>query len=223
SDETGEVAEAAARRFPFVQVRRNHRQMGVGHCTLQGSREAQSEFVVYVPADNTWPLRSFIELFGHLGKADVVTSYSNNLLAAMPWPKRPLSRTYTTILNLIFGKAVRYYNGLTIYPAEYFSRDAVRSSGFGFQAEALIKAIAAGYSFLEIALPVDVENLPRARSVTVANAFDAGLTILRLLFASFTLRRAPSRGGSALRVSASQSPDDIGGAESSGASRSGNG
>src|SRR5262249_30864478 len=111
-DDTGEVAEAAARQFPFVQVRRNPRPLGAGYCTLQGSREAGSEFVVYVPADNTWPLRSFIELFGHLGKADVVTSYSNNLLAAMPWPKRLLSRTYTRILNLIFGKTVRYYNGL---------------------------------------------------------------------------------------------------------------
>src|SRR5499427_2694546 len=195
SDGTQAVAESARQKFPFVTVRRNERRKGVGSCTIEASREADSAYLVYVPADNTWPLRSFIELFGHLGKADVVTSYSNNLLAAMPWPKRLLSRTYTRILNLIFGKTVRYYNGLTIYPAEYFSRDPVRSAGFGFQAEALIKAIAAGYSFLEIALPVDVENLPRARSVTAANTIDAGLTILRLLFASFTCGARPRAAG----------------------------
>jgi hypothetical protein len=213
TDNTIEAAEAAARQYPFVQVRRNHRPMGAGYCTLQGSLEAQSEYVVYVPADNTWPLRSFIELFGHMGKADIVTSYSNNLLAAMPSAKRFLSRAYTRILNIIFRKGMRYYNGLTIYPVEYFSRDSIRSHGFGFQAEALIKAIAAGYSFLEIALPVDVDNLPRARSVTLANTLDAGWTILRLAFESYVLRRVGSRTRRISRVSISQSADEIGVAE----------
>ena len=210
TDTTREAAEAAAGQYPFVDVRRNDRQMGPGYCTLQGAKEAQSDFVVYVPADNTWPLRSFIELFGHMGKADVITSYSNNLLAAMPAPNRFLSRAYTTILNIVFRKGMRYYNGLTIYPTAYFSQDTVRSRGFGFQAEALIKAVAAGYSFLEIALPVDVRNLPRARSVTLPNAFDAGLTILRLAWESYILRRVPLRARPVPRVSTSQSADEIG-------------
>ncbi len=214
TDNTIEAAEAAARDYPFVKVRRNDRHMGPGYCTLQGSAEAESEFVVYVPADNTWPLRSFIELFGHLGKADIVTSYSNNLLAAMPVPKRFLSRSYTTILNTLFRKGIRYYNGLTIYPVDYFRRVPIRSHGFGFQAEALLKAVAAGYSFLEIALPVDTANLPRARSVTPANALDAGLTILRLAFEFYALRQAPSRSRTVSRVSTSQSVDEIGVAES---------
>jgi len=213
SDNTVEIAEAVARQYPFIKVRRNPRSMGPGYCTLQGSQEAESEFVAYVPADNTWPLRSFIELFGHLGKADIITSYSNNLLAAMPFPKRVLSLAYTKILNALFRKGMRYYNGLTIYPASYFSHNSIRSHGFGFQAEALIKAVAAGYSFLEISLPVDVTNLPRARSVTLANTLDAGLTILRLAFESYVLRRAPARSRSVSRVSASQSADEIGIAE----------
>jgi NAD(P)-dependent dehydrogenase (short-subunit alcohol dehydrogenase family) len=214
TDNTIEAAEAAARQYPFVKVHRNDRHMGPGYCTLQGSVEAESEFVVYVPADNTWPLRSFIELFGHLGKADIVTSYSNNLLAAMPVPKRFLSRSYTTILNTLFRKGIRYYNGLTIYPVDYFRRVPIRSHGFGFQAEALLKAVAAGYSFLEIALPVDTANLPRARSVTLANALDAGLTILRLAFEFYALRQAPSRSRTVSRVSTSQSVDEIGVGES---------
>jgi 3-oxoacyl-[acyl-carrier protein] reductase len=222
SDGTMEAAKSAARHYPFVTVCRNEQQMGVGYCTLQGSREAKSDFIVYVPADNTWPLRSFIELFGHLGKADVITSYSNNLLAAMPLPKRIVSRAYTVILNVLFRKGMRYYNGLTIYPAAYFNQEAIRSRGFGFQAEALIKAVAAGYSFLEIALPVDVRNLPRARSVTLANTFGAALTVLRLILEFYVLRQVPLRARPVPRVSGTQSPDEIGVAETQ-ASQSANG
>jgi len=213
TDDTIQAAETAARKYPFVRVIRNQRQMRLRQCTRQGSKEAQSEFIVYVPADNTWPLRSFIELFGHLGKADIITSYSNNLAAAMPLPKRILSRAYTKILNILFRKGMHYYNGLTIYPVVFFAQDPVHSRGFGFQAEALIKAVAAGYSFLEIALPVDAQNLPRARSVTVPNMLDAGLTILRLALESYVLRRVPLQSRPVARMSSGQSVDEIGIAE----------
>src|SRR6516162_6613106 len=212
SDGTQVVAESARQKFPFVTVRRNERRKGVGSCTIEASREAESAYLVYVPADNTWPLRSFIELFGHLGKADVVTSYSNNLMAAMPAPKRLVSRSYSLILNTLFLKGIRYYNGLTIYPVEYLRQGSIRAHGF--QAEALIKAVNAGYSFLEIALPVDERNLPRARSITLPNIIDALLTIFRLFVEFYIVRRRPSsRLHAVSRAPVSQSVDEIGIAE----------
>ena len=211
SDNTSAVAEAASQEFPFVTVRRNEIRKGAGACTLQGSREAKSAYLVYVPADDTWPLRSFIELFGNLAKADVVTSYSNNLMAAMPFYKRFVSRSYSAILNALFWRGIRYYNGLTIYPVEYLRQGATRAHGFGFQAEALLKAVKAGYSFLEIALPVDTSNLPRSRSITLPNIIDAVLTILRLLVEFYVLRRGPSsRLRSLSQAPVSQSAEEIG-------------
>ncbi len=177
SDDTRVVAEAASQKFPFVTVRRNERRKGAGFCTIQGSMEAESAYLVYVPADNTWPLRSFIELFGHLAKADVVTSYSNNLMAAMRFPKRLVSRSYRLVLNALFLKGIRYYNGLTIYPVEYLRQT-------------------------------------NARSITFPNVIDAILTIFRLLFEFYILRRAPSSRLRAVSMAPiSQSADEIGIAE----------
>src|SRR5918999_6116009 len=50
TDDTLQAAEAAALQYPFVKVLHNERQMGPGYCTVQGSREAGSAFIVYVPA-----------------------------------------------------------------------------------------------------------------------------------------------------------------------------
>src|SRR5262249_10826462 len=88
TDDTLVVAKAASEKYPCVAERPKGRRMAPGYCTTAGSRHASTPFVIYPPADNTWPQRSFVELFGNLGKADVVTSYSNNLLAAMPFFKR---------------------------------------------------------------------------------------------------------------------------------------
>ena len=193
TDDTLAVAKAASEKYPFVGVRRNERRMGPGYCTIAGSHEARTPFVVYAPADNTWPLRSFVELFGNLGKADIVTSYANNLLAAMPFFKRLVSRSYTMILNLLFGRVIRYYNGLTIYPTEFLAQGPLETHGFGFQAEALLKAVASGYSFLEITLPVDAKNLPLSRSITVANVADASMTIMRLVWEFYVIERDSGR------------------------------
>jgi len=193
TDETAAVARTASEKYPFVTVHRNERRMGLGYCTIAGSRKAHTPFVVYAPADNTWPQRSFVELFGHLGKADIVTSYANNLLASMPLLKRVVSRSYTTILNLLFGRTIRYYNGLTIYPTEFLRRGALETHGFGFQAEALLKAIASGYSILEITLPVDTKNLPLSHSITVANTISATMTIVQLFWEFYVVGRSNPR------------------------------
>lgn len=192
SDGTSAAAAEAAAKYPFTTVHRNPQQMGIGYCTMQGAAEAATQFVAYVPADNTWPFRSFVDLFGNLGKAEVVTSFANNLLRAMPFPKRVVSRAYSVILNVLFRQGIRYYNGLTIYPVEYLRQNPVATHGFGFQAEALLKAIAAGYSFLEIALPVDADNLPRARAITPSNSLNAALTICRLFLELKILGRRPA-------------------------------
>ena len=72
----------------------------------------------------------------------------------------------------------------------------------------------AGYSFLEIALPVDTQNLPRARSITLPNITDAVLTIVRLLVEFYVMRRRPSsRLRAATQAPVSQSADEIGIAE----------
>src|SRR5262249_26492358 len=108
TDDTLTVAKAASEKYPFVSVRRNERRMGRKSRTTAGRRGAPTLFLLSPPADNTWPQRSFVELFGNLGKADVVTSYANNLLAAMPFFKRLVSRSYTAALNLLFGRMIRY-------------------------------------------------------------------------------------------------------------------
>jgi ketoreductase len=71
---------------------------------------------------------------------------------------------------------------MTIYPTEFLAQGRLGTHGFGFQAEALLKAVASGYSFLEITLPVDAKNLPLSRSITIGNIVDATMTILRLIW-----------------------------------------
>src|SRR5258708_37985372 len=109
-------------------------------------------------------------------------------MGVMRFSRRQIPRSYRLVLNALFLKGIRYYNGLTIYPVEYLRQTSIGAQGFGFHAEALLKAVNAGYSFLEIALPVDTQILANARSFTFHNVIVEILTIFRLLFEFYILR-----------------------------------
>lgn len=194
TDDTHQVSERVAARHDFARALRNPLVQGIGHSFMGAVESAVGKaFVVYIPANNTWPYRSFLELFGNIGKADILTSYPINLLDTMSATDRMVSRGYTFLINLLLGRGLSYYNGLTVYPTEFLRKAHIGTRGFGFQAEALLKAIFAGYSFLEVALPVDESAVRRARAASVGNILSAGRTLLRVFWELRIARQRFSR------------------------------
>jgi NAD(P)-dependent dehydrogenase (short-subunit alcohol dehydrogenase family) len=192
TDRTAEIVGRLASKQPRIRSFRNSRPMGLGYCYTRGVEVATKSYFVYVPGDNTWPQRSFLELFGQLGKADVITSYSTNP-GVMPFMRGLFSRTYTRLLNLLFGLRMRYYNGLTVYPITFLRSTPITSYGFGFQAEILLKAVDQGLSFVEVAIPMDESTVGAARVITLSNTLSAAKTTLRL-YGDLRWRRRASVG-----------------------------
>lgn len=180
TDGTGEIADKLARENGNIKVVHNSKCMGLGYVYAEGVKTATKNYFVYIPGDNTWPYRSFVELLGNLGKADIVTSFSSNP-GVRPFGRRVVSKLYTKTLNLLFNRDMHYYNGLTIYPMEFLSQNPTTTFGFGFQAEALLKAIFAGYSFIEISIPIDERTAGGSKAVNMKNI----LSVAKTVFSTF--------------------------------------
>ena len=101
TDNTHDIAEQIAKRHSMVRVIHNKQNMGLGYSYKRGYQEANKEFFVYIPGDNTWPYRSFVELFGNLGRAEIVTSYSTNP-EVRPSGRRIISRAADLCTELAF-------------------------------------------------------------------------------------------------------------------------
>jgi NAD(P)-dependent dehydrogenase (short-subunit alcohol dehydrogenase family) len=178
TDGTAEVADRLAEEYSAVRVYHNSPNRGLGYCYLRGIQVAEKSSFVYIPGDNTWPFRSFLDLFGTLGKADIITSYSTNP-EVRPFGRRIVSAQYTRTLNLLFNQRLRYFNGLTIYPLGFLQENPPTTYGFGFQAEILLKAIDKGYSFLEVAIPIDERTAGGSKAVTTKNIASVIKTVAR--------------------------------------------
>jgi dolichol-phosphate mannosyltransferase len=181
TDETARVADQLAETNPNIRVFHNPGNMGLGFSYARGYEEASKEFFVYIPGDNTWPYRSFVELFGSLGRADIITSFAINP-GVRPVGRRIVSRAYTNVLNFLFGRRMQYFNGLTIYETDFLRRRPATTFGFGFQSEVLLKALASGASYIEIGLPIDERTAGGSKAVNLRNISSVFFTVLRVFW-----------------------------------------
>src|ERR1700682_410139 len=178
TDRTSAVADRLAQEIPNIRVFHNPTNKGLGYSYARGYEEARKEFFVYIPGDNTWPYRSFVELFGNLGRADIITSFAINP-GVRPASRRIVSRAYTQALNFLFGHRMQYFNGLTIYEVEFLRRRPATTFGFGFQGEVLLKALASGASYIEVGLPIDERTAGGSKAVNLRNISSVFFTVLR--------------------------------------------
>jgi len=190
SDQTAAIARRLSGHDSRVRLLQNERNMGLGFSYLRGVREATKTHFVYIPGDNSWPPDSVAEIFRHLGKADVVTSYATNPEVRIGY-RRMLSSLYTAIVNALFGLQMRYYNGLTIYPVAFLRANLPTTHGFGFQAETLLKAIYAGASVVEVAVAIDETAAQASKAVTLRNVVSVVDTVARTFLALRLRRRHP--------------------------------
>jgi NAD(P)-dependent dehydrogenase (short-subunit alcohol dehydrogenase family) len=179
TDGTDRVADALAARFSEVRVIHNSRNMGLGYGWMRAIEAATKSSFIFVPGDDTWPYRSLLELFGNLGKADVVTSFTTNPNVRSP-VRRTLSAIYTTSLNALFGLDMQYYHGLTIYPSAFLRAHPITTYGFASMAEALLRAIHEGLSFIEVACAIEDRAKGRSKALTAKNLASIGATVGRL-------------------------------------------
>jgi dolichol-phosphate mannosyltransferase len=185
TDRTGEIVEDYATKHPNVRVVYNQRNMGLGFSYVRGIQEATKDLYVYIPADNTWPYESFIALFGSIGRADIITSYASNPEVRY-FSRRVVSKLFTITMNILFGQKMKYFNGLTIYPIDYLRAITITSTGFGFQAEILLKAIYQDLSVIELCLSIDERASGSSKAITLRNIRNVIVTVLRL-FIEFRL------------------------------------
>jgi NAD(P)-dependent dehydrogenase (short-subunit alcohol dehydrogenase family) len=212
TDETARVADQLAEANANIRVFHNPTNKGLGYSYARGYEEARKEFFVYIPGDNTWPYRSFVELFGSLGRADIITSFAINP-GVRPAGRRIVSRAYTKALNFLFRRRMQYYNGLTIYETEFLRRRPATTFGFGFQSEVLLKALATGASYIEVGLPIDERTAGGSKAVNLRNISSVFFTVLRAFWELRVQKkwRSPTHlGQRVLAGGASTSVDEVG-------------
>jgi glycosyltransferase involved in cell wall biosynthesis len=191
TDATGQIADRIAAAHTDVRVLHNALNRGFGASFARGLDMAHKDAAMFVPGDNGWPYRSLRQLFAELGTADVVSAYTTNP-EIRPLARRMMSRCYTALLNVLFGRRVQYYNGLAIYPLDFLRKAPFTTRGFGFMAETLLNALAAGLTHREIGVPICDRAAGDSKALRFRNVVSVASTIGRLVWVLRIRGRVPT-------------------------------
>jgi glycosyltransferase involved in cell wall biosynthesis len=129
SDDTGKLADAAARDIPRIRVVHHRSNLGIGEVYRSGFDAARGTFVTAIPADGQFPASLITEFAALVSTADLALGF-------LPDIKRPplgaiLSWLERRLYRLMFGP-LPSFQGLMMFRRSLLAELGVKSRGRGW-------------------------------------------------------------------------------------------
>lgn len=180
TDETGRIADGLAAADPRVRVVHHDRPRNLGYAYKAGVARARFEYVLMFPGDNEGSDEQLHAVMGRAGSADIVVNYISNA-EVRSWRRRLVSRAFVALMNALSGFRLRYYNGTVLHRTGLVRSITIRTDSFAYQAEALVKLLKRGHSYVEVGTPITPRAGGRTKAFRLRNAIDVGRAVLRLV------------------------------------------
>jgi glycosyltransferase involved in cell wall biosynthesis len=188
TDSTLERMQALAQADPRIRVLHNPANLGLGGAYKRGIAAARAEYVILVPGDNGFPAASIAEIIRHAGEADIVIPVVTNS-GVRTWFRAAASKGFTRLLNGLFRLGVGYYNGAVLHRTQLLRTIDIRTNSFAYQAEALVKLIARGASYIHCYVGIQERGAGRSSALALKNQIEVFRTIIHLVAAVGIFRR----------------------------------
>jgi glycosyltransferase involved in cell wall biosynthesis len=177
TDSTAALVTSSLPRFPTARLLINERNMGFGWSYRRGVDAAALDHIVMVHGDNAWGSETLREFFSRVGDADIIIGFTRNMWRARTWVRTLISKMYTLLVNLITRRRLTYYNGLQIHKAPVLKSLRIRSSGYGFQSEVLVKGLRLTQTYVEVPMDLTERKQGESKAFRLKNFVDVLRTI----------------------------------------------
>jgi glycosyltransferase involved in cell wall biosynthesis len=142
-------AYIAAHPDERVLLRTNKINRGLAQNYFDAAFIGKGKYYRLVCGDNAEPQSTMVAVFGEIGKADMIVPYYVSSEGKSLY-RRVLSNAYSTIVNVLSGNRLHYYNGLAVHLRHNVMRWHSNTRGFGFQADIICLLLEQGFSFTEV-------------------------------------------------------------------------
>lgn len=160
-DDTGEVADELARKFPRVKVIHHPQNMGYGATLKEGFISATKELVFYTDGDNQFDLSELKKFYQLSLYTDIVAGF--RIEKQYSKYRKFTSFMYNLILRVLFDIPDRDVDcAFKLFPRKLFEEIEIESKDAFIDAEIMIKARKLGYNIT----PIGVHHYPRLDGIS---------------------------------------------------------
>jgi len=184
TDGTGNLVDKNLKNYPNVKLLRNNKNLGFGYSYNHGIENAQMQYSVMVHGDNAWGYKTLNDFFSYLGKANVIIGYTNQMWKTRHWTRTIISKSFTKLMNLLFSRNLKYYNGLQIHKTEILKDMKIISHGYAFQPEVLLKGLQGNKNYVEVGMNLIERKEGESKAFKIKNIVEVFITLWKLFLDS---------------------------------------
>lgn len=144
TDRTGEIAENYARMHREIRVLHNATPQGIGSSYKRGIGLASKEYYVLIHGDYETDSSYLKEIIRSESSSHYYVTHV--LDDTRPLFRRIVSRSFTLLVNTLFGLHFKYYNGPNVIPLALLKGLPVTTEGHAYMAETIVRLHHRGYT-----------------------------------------------------------------------------
>lgn len=181
TDATGKIADRLARSESRIRVFHHAKPINIGGCYKEGIQRAKNQYLIMIPGDNECGAEVMKRVFSRAGTADMIIPYTSNH-EVRPWGRRVLSKLFVWWINRVGGHNLHYYNGAVLHRTELLRSIPIRTDGFGYQAEILLKLLSKGHSYNEVGIEITYRPFGSSKAISPSSLIRMGRFLFQLTF-----------------------------------------
>lgn len=189
TDATGKIAERLARGEPRIRVTPHATSKNLGACYKEAIGQATKEYFMLVPGDNECGVDLMRRVFAMAGSADIIVPFTSNP-EVRPWARRVLSNAFTFLVRTISGQKLKYFNGAVLHQTRLLKDLSIRTNGFGYQAEILVRLLRKRHSWLELSTEIMYRPFGRSKALRLSSLTGIFTFLVQLAW----MRLRPAKG-----------------------------
>jgi dolichol-phosphate mannosyltransferase len=188
SDRTADVIAAWVERDDRVSLLNHEYPKGVGASFWDGVKVATGDFVMMMPGDNENDPIDSLCYYYLTQDVDIIVPFIMNIEVRSKF-RRIVSSLYRLVINLSFGLNLNYTNGTVIYNRHLLNNIDLKTTGFLYHSELLIKLIRGGYFYAETPHLLAVRGSGKSNALTLYSLGNVMSGYLRLMWEIHFTRR----------------------------------
>lgn len=157
TDRTRVVTERYSEKDSRVKLINHRTPHGIGASFMGGCAKAIGECVTMLPGDHENIPEETLKLMKHMAGCDALVPYVENP-GIRGMFRQFVSRLFTLIVNVAFLTRFRYTNGTNIYRSDILKNLEIRSKGFFYQTEILVKLHMNGVKIRQLPYRISERN-----------------------------------------------------------------
>ena len=171
-------------------LRVNKKNKGLAQNFVDCAFIGRGKYYRLICGDNAEPIETIVSVLKLMGEADMIIPYYVSAEGKSLY-RRSVSKLYTTLINIISGNRMHYYNGLQVHLRHNVMRWHPNTRGFGFQAGLVCLLLEIGFTYKEVPCITIEQRGGGGNAITLKNLRSVMHTMVSILMRRLV---APKRG-----------------------------